>query len=108
MGACMSYVLPDTQTLAKEDATAFKTKSMRNKTGPLMGLASPSNQGEKDMELSKDSKEGRNPTAFVAFGILIGSSVGAVLFSLTQNVIWLAILPGLGVVVGAVLDANRR
>jgi hypothetical protein len=60
------------------------------------------------MELSKDPKEDRSPTSFVAFGLIIGSSVGAVLFSFTRNAIWLAILPGLGLVVGSILEANRR
>ena len=57
---------------------------------------------------SQDLKERRNLTSFVAFGIIIGSSVGAILFPLTRNAIWLAILPGLGLVVGAILEANRR
>ena len=60
------------------------------------------------MELSKDSKEDRSPASFVAFGLIIGSSLGAVLLAITQNAIWLAILPGLGLVVGSILEANRR
>ncbi len=60
------------------------------------------------MELSKNSKEGRSPASFVAFGLIIGSSLGAVLFAITGNTIWLAILPGLGLVVGSILEANRR
>ena len=60
------------------------------------------------MESSKDLKESPAPASFVAFGILIGSSVGAVLLAITGNTIWLAILPGLGVIVGSILEANRR
>ena len=73
------------------------------------------------MESSKDLKESRDPfirfllimvatkpTRFVAFGILIGINIGAVLLAITGNTIWLAILPGLGLVVGAALEANRR
>ena len=59
------------------------------------------------MELSKDSKEDRSPASFVAFGIIIGASLGAVLLAITGNTIWLAILPGLGVVVGSIIEANR-
>ncbi len=59
------------------------------------------------MESSKDLKESRDPASFVAFGLIIGSSVGAVLFAITGNTIWVAILPGLGLVVGAALEANR-
>ena len=56
----------------------------------------------------QDPKERRTPTSLVAFGIIIGSSVGTLLFLLTRNAIWIAILPGLGLVVGAILEANRR
>lgn len=56
----------------------------------------------------QDPKERRTPTSLVAFGIIIGSSVGTLLFLFTRNAIWLAILPGLGFVVGAILEANRR
>ncbi len=59
------------------------------------------------MELSKDPKEGPGPASFVAFGLIIGSSLGAVLLAITGNAIWLAILPGLGLVVGSILEANR-
>ena len=59
------------------------------------------------MELSKDPKEGRSPASFVAFGLIIGSSLGAVVLAITGNAIWLAILPGFGLVVGAALEANR-
>ena len=60
------------------------------------------------MESSKDPKEGPGQPPFVAFGIIIGGGLGAVLFAITQNPIWMAILPGLGVVAGAVLQANRE
>ncbi len=59
------------------------------------------------MESSQDSKEDRSPASFVAFGLIIGSSLGAVLLAITGNTIWLAILPGLGVIVGSILEANR-
>ncbi len=59
------------------------------------------------MESSQDPKEDRSPASIVAFGLIIGSSIGAVLLSITGNAIWLAILPGLGLVVGAALEANR-
>ena len=60
------------------------------------------------MESSKDLQEDRGQASFVAFGIIIGASLGAVLFAITRNTIWVAILPGLGVVVGSILEANRR
>ncbi len=56
----------------------------------------------------QDPKEGRSNAPFVAFGIIIGASLGVVVFAVTQNPIWIGILSGLGVVVGAVLQANRR
>lgn len=74
------------------------------------------------MESSKDLKESRDPASFVAFGlqilglrlqpahVLIGGGLGAVLFAITGNAIWVAILTGLGVAVGSilsVLEANR-
>ncbi len=59
------------------------------------------------MESSKDVKESRDPL-FVAWGIIIGINIGAVLLAITGNTIWVAILPGLGLVVGAALEANRR
>ena len=73
------------------------------------------------MESSKDLKESPAPASFVA-GLLnvklvetapssyIGVTVGAVLFAITGNAIWVAILTGLGVAVGtilSVLEANR-
>ncbi len=58
------------------------------------------------MESSKDVKESRDPL-FVAGGIIIGINIGAVLLAITGNTIWVAILPGLGLVVGAALEANR-
>ena len=60
------------------------------------------------MESSKDPKEGQGSAPFVAFGIIIGSSLGVVVFALTQNPVWIGILSGLGIVVGAILQANRR
>ena len=56
----------------------------------------------------QDSKEDRGNAPFVAFGIIIGASLGGVVFAVTQNPVWLAIVSGLGIVVGAVLQANRR
>ncbi len=56
----------------------------------------------------QDSKEDRGNAPFVAFGIIIGAGLGAVVFAVTQNPIWIGIFSGLGVVVGAVLQANRR
>ncbi len=55
----------------------------------------------------QDPKERRRNAPFVAFGIIIGASLGVV-FAVTQNPVWLAIVSGLGIVVGAVLQANRR
>ncbi len=56
----------------------------------------------------QDPKEGGSNTPFVAFGIIIGAGLGAVVFAVTQNPIWIGIFSGLGVVVGAVLQANWR
>lgn len=53
-------------------------------------------------------KEHRDNAPFVAYGIMIGAGLGAMVFAATQNPIWIGILSGLGVVVGAVLQANRR
>jgi hypothetical protein len=39
---------------------------------------------------------------------MIGAGLGAMVFAITQNLIWIGILSGRGVVVGAVLQANRR
>ncbi len=55
----------------------------------------------------QDSKEDRGNAPFVAFGIIIGAGLGVVVFAVTQNPFWLAIA-GLGIVVGASLQANRR
>ncbi len=57
---------------------------------------------------SQDPKERRDNAPFVAYGIMIGASLGVVVFAVTQNPVWIGILSGLGVVVGAVLQANRR
>ncbi len=56
----------------------------------------------------QDPKERRRNPPFVAFGIIIGASLGGVVFADTKNPVWIGILSGLGVVVGAVLQANRR
>ncbi len=56
----------------------------------------------------QDSKEDRGNAPSVAFGIIIGASLGAVVFAVTKNPFWIAIGPGLGVVVGVLLQANRR
>ncbi len=56
----------------------------------------------------QDPKERRDNTPFVAYGIMIGARLGVVVFAVTQNPIWIGFFSGLGVVVGAVLQANRR
>jgi hypothetical protein len=56
----------------------------------------------------QDPKEGRGDAPFVAFGLIFGASLGVVVFALTQNPIWIGILSGIGMVVGAVLQENRR
>ena len=56
----------------------------------------------------QDPKEERGNAPFVAYGIMIGAIIGVVVFAVTQNPIWIGILSGLGVVVGAVLQANWR
>ena len=56
----------------------------------------------------QDPKERRGNAPFVAFGIIIGASLGVVVFTVTQNPVWIGIVSGLGIVVGAVLQANRR
>jgi hypothetical protein len=55
----------------------------------------------------RNPKERRDNAPFVAYGIIFGASLGAMVFAVTQNPIWIAIGPGLGFVVGAVLQANR-
>ncbi len=56
----------------------------------------------------QDSKEGRGPTSAVAYGLVFGIIIGTVVFALTQNAFWIAIGSGLGIVVGAAFQANRR
>ena len=56
---------------------------------------------------SQDSKEGRDNAPVVAPGI-IRASLGFVVFAVTQFPVWLGIGPGIGIVVGAALQANRR
>ena len=56
----------------------------------------------------QDPKESSSNTPFVAFGIIIGASLGTVVFAVTQNPVWIGIISGLGIVVGGVLQANRR
>ena len=56
----------------------------------------------------QDPKERRDNTPFVAYGLIFGTIIGVVVFAVTQNPIWIGIFSGLGVVVGAVLQANRR
>ena len=53
-------------------------------------------------------KEERGGTMAVAYGIIIGSSLGVVVFAVTQHPVWIGILSGLGLAVGAMLQANRR
>ncbi len=56
----------------------------------------------------QDPKEERGNAPFVAYGIMIGAIIGVVVFAVTQNPVWIGIVSGLGIVVGAVLQANRR
>ena len=56
----------------------------------------------------QDPKERRGNAQFVAYGLIFGTIIGVVVFAVTQNPIWIGIFSGLGVVVGAVLQANRR
>ena len=56
----------------------------------------------------QESKEDRGNAPFVALGIIIGAGLGAVVFAVTKNPFWIAIGPGLGIVVGVLLQANRR
>lgn len=55
----------------------------------------------------QDPKEGASNTPFVAFGIIIGAGLGVVVFAVTKDPFWIAMVPGLGIVVGATLQANR-
>ena len=56
----------------------------------------------------QNAKERHGNAPFVAFGIMIGASLSVVVFAVTQNPVWIAIGSGLGIVVGAALQANRR
>ena len=56
----------------------------------------------------QDPKERRGNTPFVAFGIIIGATLGTVVFAVTQNPVWIGIVSGLGIVFGAAPQANRR
>lgn len=56
----------------------------------------------------QDPKDGGSNIPFVAFGIMIGASLGTVVFAVTQNPVWIGIVSGLGIVFGAALQANRR
>ena len=56
----------------------------------------------------QDPKERRDNTPAVAYGLVFGIIIGTVVFALTQNVFWIAFGSGLGIVVGAAFQANRR
>ena len=56
----------------------------------------------------QDPKERRDNTPAVSYGLVFGSMIGTVVFALTLNVLWIAIGSGLGIVVGAAIQANRR
>ncbi len=55
----------------------------------------------------QDPKEERGNTPAVAYGVVFGIIIGTVVFAVTQNVFWIAIGSGLGIVVGAAFQANR-
>ncbi len=56
----------------------------------------------------QDPKERRDNTPFVAYSLIFGTIIGVVVFAFTQTPIWIGIFSGLGVVVGALLQANWR
>ena len=56
----------------------------------------------------QDPKEERDNTPAVAYGLIFGIIIGTVVFAVTQNVFWIAIVSGLGIVFGAAFQANRR
>ena len=58
----------------------------------------------------QDPREERGATSAVAvaYGLVFGSIIGTMVFALTLNVLWIAIGSGLGMVVGAAFQANRR
>ena len=110
----------ETLEVCLEPKSRIEALLMSNETRLAHGPVLPSNQGEKDMELSRDPKEGRDNTPLIALapllGIIIGGglgiALGAVVFAITQNPIWIGMGmtfgAGLGLVVGAALQANRR
>lgn len=56
----------------------------------------------------QDPNEGRGNTPFVGLGIAFVAGLGVLVFAVTQNPVWIGIGAGLGIVVGAVLDASRQ
>ena len=61
------------------------------------------------MDSSRDPKEewlGNNRP--VAYGVTFGIIVGAVVFAITQNPVWIGLGIPFGAAVGAVFQANRK
>ena len=56
----------------------------------------------------KHAGNGRSTIPIVGLTLVIGAALGTVAFAVTQSAVWIALGAGLGVVVGASLQANRN
>jgi hypothetical protein len=65
-------------------------------------------EGEVTNSNLQDAIERRHNTPAVAFSLVFGIIMGTVVFAVTQDVFWIAFGSGLGIVVGAAFQANRR
>ncbi len=60
------------------------------------------------MASSRDPKEWLDNNRPVAYGVSFGIIVGAVVFAITQNPVWIGLGIPFGAAVGAAFQANRK
>ena len=58
--------------------------------------------------MSEDKKRRDPNSTALGAGIAIGAGLGAVLFSITDNPVWIGLGAGIGVALGAAWDARSR
>ena len=55
-----------------------------------------------------DEEHKKTPTPALGAGIALGAGLGAVLFSLTDNAVWIGLGAAIGVAIGAVWQERNR
>ena len=60
------------------------------------------------MNPKTDLKEWHDSMRPLSYGVSLGIMIGAVVFAITQNPIWLSLGVAFGIIVGAAIQANRE